>query len=119
LRLRHGRVYFWQQSEAKDTTMAVTVTVYPRVQTAAKKLPVSESRILGEFIRLVLINGVNPSSAASTAHAHNEQVDEQDKAIAFGGTAELVISPHNRVFYKYSGTILTLTNLVPVAASRT
>ena len=98
--------------------MAVTVTVAPRVQTAAKKLPVSESRILAEFIRLVLINGANPSSAASTAHAHNESVDEKDKAIAFGATAELVISPHNRVFYKYTGTVLTLTNLVPVETTR-
>jgi len=94
--------------------MAVTVTVAPRVQEAGKHLPVSESRILGEFIRLILINGANPSSAAGSAHAHNENVDAKDKAIAFGGTAELVISPHNRIFYKYSGAILTITNLVPV-----
>ena len=96
--------------------MAVTVTVAPRVQAAAKKLPVAESRILGEFIRLVLVMGLNPSSAASTAHAHSRPALPSDKAVAFGGTAELVISPHNRVFYKYSGAILLLTNIAPVAA---
>jgi hypothetical protein len=94
--------------------MAVTITVNPRVQTAAKRLPVTESRILGEFMRLVLANGVNPSSAASTAHAHLKPVDPQDKGLAFGGTMELVISTHNRVFYKVSGSVLTLTNLAPV-----
>ena len=95
--------------------MAVTVTVAPRVQVAAKKLPVAESRILGEFIRLVLIMGANPASAAGTAHAHSKPVDPRDKDQAFGGTTELVISAHNRVFYKYTGAILLLTNLVPVA----
>ena len=61
--------------------MAVTITVTPRVQAAAKKLPVAESRILGEFMRLVLVNGVNPSSAASTAHAHIKPLDPKDKAV--------------------------------------
>ena len=41
--------------------MAVTVTVAPRVQTAAKKLPPSELRILGDFIRLVIVMGQNPA----------------------------------------------------------
>ena len=94
--------------------MAVTITVAPRVQTAAKKLPVAESRILGEFMRLILLNGVNPSSAASTAHAHLKPLDPQDKPQAFGATFELAISAHNRVFYKFSGSIITLTNLVPI-----
>lgn len=95
--------------------MAVTVTVAPRVQAAAKKLSVAESKVLGEFIRLVLVMGVNPNSAAGTAHAHSKPVEASDKAQAFGGTTELVISAHNRVFYKYSGAVLLLTNLVPVA----
>jgi hypothetical protein len=83
--------------------MAHTVTVAPRVQTAAKKLPVAESKILGEFIRLVVVNGVNPDSAASTAHAHIHPTAPADKALAFGGTNELVISEHHRVFYKLAG----------------
>jgi hypothetical protein len=95
--------------------MAVTVTVAPRVQVAAKKLPVSELRILGDFIRLVIVMGQNPSSAAGTAHAHLKKADPADKALAFGGTDQLVISDTHRVFYKYSGAILTFTNLVPVA----
>ena len=95
--------------------MAVTITVAPRVQTVAKKLPVAESRILGEFMRLVLVNGVNPNSAASTAHAHIKPLDPKDKTVAFGGTYELVISTHNRVFYRFTGAVITLTNLAPVA----
>jgi len=96
--------------------MAITVTVAPRVQTAAKKLPVAEGRILGEFIRLVLVNGVNPSSAAGSAHAKINPVKSTDKAVAFGGTNELIISAHNRVFYKYSGAIVLLTDVAPIAA---
>ena len=94
--------------------MPVTITVTPRVQTAGKKLPLAESRILGEFMRLILVNGVNPSSAASTAHAHLKPLDPKDKAAAYGATYELAISDHNRVFYKFTGNIITLTNLVPV-----
>lgn len=95
--------------------MAMTVTVTPRVQTAAKKLEVSETRILGDFIRLVLVLGQNPVSAAGTAHAHATPASSADKALAFGGTYELVIGAHHRAFYKFSGTVLTLTNIVPVA----
>jgi hypothetical protein len=84
------------------------------VQAAGKKLPAAESRILGEFMRLLLVTGVNPSSAASTAHAHLKPLDPKDKAAAYGATYELAISAHNRVFYKFSGNIITLTNLVPV-----
>ena len=94
--------------------MPVTITVAPRVQAAAKKLPVSESRILGDFMRLILLTGVNPSSAASTAHARLKPLDPKDKSAAYGATFELAISAHNRVFYKYSGSIITLTNLVPI-----
>ena len=57
--------------------MALTVTVTARVQTAAKKLPVAEARILADFIRLVLVNGVNPSSAAGTAHARPQRSQSQ------------------------------------------
>ena len=95
--------------------MAITVTVAPRVQAAAKKLPIAESRILGEFIRLVLVMGINPVSAAGTAHAHSHPTDPRDKTLAFGGTTELVIGAHNRVFYKFSGAAVMLTNLAPVA----
>ena len=93
--------------------MAVTVTVMPRVQVAAKKLPMSEARILADFIRLVVLNGVNPNSAASTAHAHSNAVKEKDKKLAFTGTNELVIT-HNRAFYKLTGQALIITNIVPV-----
>ena len=93
--------------------MPLTITVAPRVQTAAKKLPGAESRILGEFMRLILLTGVNPASAASTAHARIKPLDPKDKNAAYGATFELAISAHNRVFYKYSGSIITLTNLVP------
>ena len=98
--------------------MAVTVTVMPRVQTAAKKLPMSDARILADFIRLVVLNGVNPSSAAGTAHAHSNPVADKDKKLAFTGTNELVISSHNRAFFKLTGQILTLTNIVPVEERR-
>ncbi len=94
--------------------MAMTVTVAPRVQAAAKKLEVSETRILGEFIRLVLVLGQNPANAAGSAHAHSYPAKAEDKELAFGGTSELVISARHRAFYKFSGTILTLTNIVPV-----
>ena len=106
--------YTLPSTRAKETAMAVTVTVAVRVQSAAKKLPVSESKVLGEFIRQVIILGVNPNSAASTVHAHSHPVAAADKTVAFGGAYELVISEHHRVFYKLSGAILTLTNLEPV-----
>ncbi len=96
--------------------MPLTVTVAPRVQVAAKKLPVPECKILGEFIRLVVVMGFNPASAAGTAKAQVRPVAAEDKEVAFGGTTELVISAHNRAFYKLSGPALMLTNLVPVAA---
>jgi len=98
--------------------MPLTITVNARVQTAAKKLPINESRILGEFMRLVLANGVRPSSAASTAHAKLNTVKAVDKDLAYGATMELVISSHNRVFFRESGSIITLTNLVPVASTQ-
>jgi hypothetical protein len=75
--------------------MVITVSVAPRVQAATKKLPLAESKILGEFIRLVLVMGVNPNSAAGSAHAHSKPVELADKALAFGGTTELVISEHH------------------------
>ena len=93
--------------------MATQVIAEPRFQAAAKKLPVAESKILGEFLRLVLLTGVNPESAASTAHAHSHPLEAADKDLAFGGTAQLVL-PHNRIFYKYSGPRVTLTNVVPI-----
>ncbi len=99
--------------------MAVTVTVAPRVQAAAKKLPVTESRILGEFIRLVLVMGISPNSAVSTAHAQSQPVAQADKALAFGGTTELIISTHHRVFYKHTGAVILLTNLAPVVEPKT
>ncbi len=94
--------------------MATTVSVAPRFQVAAKKLEMSETRILGDFLRLVLVLGQNPVNAASTAHAHAQPASSADKALAFGGTYELVISAKHRAFYKFSGAMLTLTNLVPV-----
>ena len=94
--------------------MASTVIATPRFQSAAKKLSTAESRILGEFLRLVLVMGVNPNSAAGSAHAQSKPVLPADKEVAFGATTELVISAHNRVFYKYSGPAITLTNLAPV-----
>ena len=94
--------------------MATTVIVTPRFQTAAKKLPVAESRILGEFLRLVIVVGVNPLSAASTARAHSRPLQPADKALAFGGNMELILSAHNRAFFKSSGPAVTLTNLAPV-----
>ena len=97
--------------------MATSVIVTPRFQTAAKKLPVAESKILGEFLRLVVVMGINPMSAASTAHAHTRQLQPADKKLAYGATTELIISAHNRAFFKLSGPAVTLTNLVPVAAT--
>ena len=96
--------------------MATTVIVTPRFQAAAKKLPMAESRILGEFLRLVIVVGVNPLSAASTAHAHSRPLQPADKALAFGGNMELILSAHNRAFFKHSGPAVTLTNLAPVPA---
>jgi hypothetical protein len=95
--------------------VATTVSVTPRVQAAAKKLETSETRILGDFLRLVLVLGQNPVNAASTAHAHANPTTSADKALAFGGTYELVIGAKHRAFYRFSGTVLTLTNIVPVA----
>ena len=95
--------------------MATSVIVTPRFQTAAKKLPVADSRILGEFLRLVVVMGVNPLGAATTAHAQTRPLQPADKALAFGGNMELIISAHNRAFFKQSGPAVTLTNLVPVA----
>jgi hypothetical protein len=97
--------------------MATTVIVTPRFQTAAKKLPVADSRILGEFLRLVVVMGANPLGAATTAHAQTRPLQPADKALAFGGTTELIISAHNRAFFKLSGPAVTLTNLVPVPAA--
>src|SRR5258707_6145305 len=65
--------------------MATSVIVTPRFQAAAKKLPVADSRILGEFLRLVVVLGVNPLSAASSAHAHSRPLQPADKALAYGG----------------------------------
>ncbi len=94
--------------------MATTVSVAPRVQQAAKRLEMSETRILGDFLRLVLVLGQNPVNAATTAHAHAKPADSADKALAFGGNYELTISAKHRAFYKFSGAIVTLTNIVPV-----
>lgn len=93
--------------------MATQVIAEPRFQAAAKKLPVAESKMLGEFLRLVLLTGVNPVSAASTAHAHSHPLEPEDTALAYGGTAQLVLT-HNRIFYKYRGPRVTLTNVVPI-----
>jgi len=99
--------------------MAVTVTVAPRVQTAAKQLPLAENKVLGEFIRLVVVNGVNPNSAVSTARAHSRPLADADKPLAYGATTELIISSHHRVFYKLIGQTILLTNLVPVPEATT
>jgi len=45
----------------------------------------------GHFIRLVVLNGISPNSAAGTAHAHTNPVADKDKKLAFTGTNELVI----------------------------
>ena len=99
--------------------MATTVIVTPRFQAAAKKLPAADSRILGEFLRLVVVAGINPLSAASTAHAHSRPLQPEDKALAYGANMELIISAHNRAFFKHSGPAVTLTNLVPAAPAHT
>lgn len=93
--------------------MATQVIAEPRFQSAAKKLPVAESKMLGEFLRLVLLTGVNPVSAASTAHAHSHPLEAKDKELANGGTAQLFLT-HNRIFYKFSGSRITLTNVAPI-----
>ena len=95
--------------------MATSVIVTPRFQTAAKKLPTAESRILGEFLRLVVVMGINPLSAASTARARTRPIQPDDKKLAFGATTELIISANNRAFFKLSGPAVTLTNIVPTA----
>jgi hypothetical protein len=53
--------------EQRITAMAVTVTVTvaARVQAAAKKLPLAESKFLGEFIRLVFVMGINLAPVAA------------------------------------------------------
>ncbi len=97
--------------------MAVTVTVAPRVQAAAKIMPPAESGIIGKFIRLVVVMGTNPAGAAGTPKARMRTAAPEHKALAFGGTNDLVISAHNRVFYRLAGPALFLTNLVPVESA--
>ena len=91
--------------------MPQTVTMLPRAQAAAKKLPVAESKLLGEFIRQIVELGANPANAASTAKLHARAVEATDKDVAFGGTVELSFGKH-RAFYKLTGTALVVTNLV-------
>ena len=98
--------------------MPTQIIVAARVQTEGKKLPPSESRVLGEFMRFILVNGVNPDSAASTARAKIHLLDDEDKKAGFGATHELVFSTKHRALYKYSGSIITITNLVPVKAAK-
>jgi hypothetical protein len=57
--------------------------------------------------------GVNPLSAVTTARATSRPVKDADKAKAFGGTLELIISKDNRAFFKNSGAVVTLTNVAP------
>ena len=92
--------------------MPQTVTVLSRAQTAAKKLPVAESKLLAEFIRQLVLIGAPVTSAASTAHATVAPVLAQDKDQAFGGTTQLTFSTHHKAYYKLTGQALIITNLV-------
>ena len=62
--------------------------------------------------------GINPASAAASAHASSRPIQEADKGVAYGATTELIISVHNRAFFKFSGPAVTFTNLVPAAPTQ-